>query len=323
MRDVPFFSIIVPIYNAKDTLSQCINSVINQSFQSFELILVDDGSTDGSSEICDQFGLLSDRIKTIHGSNQGALRSRIKGMQVANGKYITGLDSDDYYADGYLNTLYNHLKEEKYDVAAWSYTQFGACDDIAKLKKDLIGEHDGLDFLRWVLESTIHSFVVKAFKRKLLESIDWSGTPDVRLSNDYCNTIPFIVNSKKTLIIDYYGYMYRIHSDSTSHMVTYSKIIDLCKVSEYGLELLRGSGLDDKKTKMCEHVGFMKVFFWRMIYVLKQGVLDRKQIDNILNQKAYVEAEDVEREDIFDDKTCKSMKFLRERRIEELIYSLK
>ena len=92
----PFFSIITPVYNCRRYIRKCIESVVNQTYQSWELILVDDGSTDSSGEICDSY-CYDSRIKVIHQNNKGELESRINGIAIAEGVYILGLDADDYY----------------------------------------------------------------------------------------------------------------------------------------------------------------------------------------------------------------------------------
>ena len=91
----PFFSIITPVYNCEKYLKECIVSVINQTYESWELILVDDGSTDASGDICDEYSGDS-RIKIIHQDNAGELYSRQSGIAIADGKYVLGVDADDY-----------------------------------------------------------------------------------------------------------------------------------------------------------------------------------------------------------------------------------
>ena len=101
---LPFFSIITPVYNCEKYIRECIESVINQTYAFWEMILIDDGSTDGSGKICDDFSSDS-RIKVIHQENAGAFISRINGITAANGVYEIGLDADDYLDKNCLETL--------------------------------------------------------------------------------------------------------------------------------------------------------------------------------------------------------------------------
>lgn len=90
------FSIIVPVYNVASCLNRCITSLREQTYRDIEIILVDDGSTDSSSELCDEYAKADNRIRVIHKENGGLSDARNKGMELATGKYILFVDSDDY-----------------------------------------------------------------------------------------------------------------------------------------------------------------------------------------------------------------------------------
>ena len=98
----PKFSVIIPVYNSEKYLDECINSVLSQSVTDFELILVNDGSSDGSGRICDSFALRDERVKVIHQPNSGHITARMNGVSAAEGDYILFLDSDDYWLDEML-----------------------------------------------------------------------------------------------------------------------------------------------------------------------------------------------------------------------------
>ena len=94
---MPLFSIIVPVYKAEKYISECVDSVLAQTFEDFELILADDGSPDRCHEICDEYAKKDSRIKVIHKNNGGASSARNSGIDAACGEYIIFLDSDDYW----------------------------------------------------------------------------------------------------------------------------------------------------------------------------------------------------------------------------------
>ena len=94
----PFFSIIIPVYQAENTLVRCVRSVLSQEHQSFEIILVNDGSTDRSGEICDAFVKEDARISVVHQPNSVASAARKAGIQLAQGEYLLFIDSDDALA---------------------------------------------------------------------------------------------------------------------------------------------------------------------------------------------------------------------------------
>ena len=89
-------SIVIPVYQVAATLSRCVESVLAQSFSDYEMILIDDGSTDGSSKICDDYAETDHRVKVIHQQNAGLSAARNAGLRVAKGAYITFIDSDDF-----------------------------------------------------------------------------------------------------------------------------------------------------------------------------------------------------------------------------------
>lgn len=108
-------SVIIPVYNVQEYLEQCILSVINQTFTDWELILIDDGSTDNSPQICDKYANQYDKISVIHKTNEGVSTARNTGILNANGDYIFFMDSDDYISVGMLDTLYENILLSKTD----------------------------------------------------------------------------------------------------------------------------------------------------------------------------------------------------------------
>lgn len=112
----PFFSIIIPVYNVKDYISECVNSVIKQNFFDYEVILIDDGSNDGSELLCDEYSKKHKNIKAIHIKNSGPGKARNVGIENAKGKYIIFLDSDDMLISESLSKLEKIMKKTEKDV---------------------------------------------------------------------------------------------------------------------------------------------------------------------------------------------------------------
>ena len=119
-----YFSIIVPVYNAENYLYECVKSVLSQSFLDFELILVDDGSTDKSGKLCDEFAAEDDRIIVIHKTNGGQSTARNQGVDIAKGKYLVFLDSDDFINDNsFLESLYRS-STSGVDIVVYRYLKY-------------------------------------------------------------------------------------------------------------------------------------------------------------------------------------------------------
>lgn len=110
-------SVIVPIYNAEQYLEKCIDSIINQTYTNFEIILVNDGSTDNSGSICDEYAKKDSRIRVIHKENGGLSSARNVGLDNANGEYVSFVDSDDWIEQDMLETLYNSCEENNAEIS--------------------------------------------------------------------------------------------------------------------------------------------------------------------------------------------------------------
>lgn len=126
---MPYFSIILPIYNVEPYLEDCIQSVLSQTFCDYELILVDDGATDGCPAICDHYGEKYDHIKVIHKANGGLSSARNAGTEMATGTYVWWVDSDDWIAPEALGLLYKATCDSRPDIVKFD---FNRVDDQVK-----------------------------------------------------------------------------------------------------------------------------------------------------------------------------------------------
>lgn len=122
--DAPKISCIIPIYNSEKYLPYCIDSILAQTFTNFELILVDDGSSDGCPEICDEYAKKDDRVRVIHQSNAGVSAARNTGLDVARGEYLCFVDSDDYISQNLFSTYLFELKQKDLDLIICGFKNF-------------------------------------------------------------------------------------------------------------------------------------------------------------------------------------------------------
>lgn len=121
---MPFFSVIVPIYNVEPYLRECVDSILGQSFKDMECILVDDGSPDGCPAICDAYSAQDNRVRVIHKKNGGLSDARNAGMRIAEGTYFCFIDSDDFWAEPHcLETMYHELERAEWsaDIAVYRF----------------------------------------------------------------------------------------------------------------------------------------------------------------------------------------------------------
>ena len=117
-------SIIIPVYNVQDYLKECVDAIINQSYSNIEVILVNDGSTDNSPAICDEYSKKDSRIKVIHKKNEGPAMARNAALDIASGKYLNFIDSDDLIHKDMISILYNNLINNDADISICNYQSF-------------------------------------------------------------------------------------------------------------------------------------------------------------------------------------------------------
>lgn len=167
------FSIIIPIFNVEEYIEECIQSVINQDFLDYELILIDDGSTDGSASICDQYSLINENIKVIHQSNSGVSAARNRGIQVAEGDYLLFLDGDDFLLDNVLNKINRILNDKDYDIilASMSFYHMESKTFNNPIKDDkfYIGDNITDEIIRrYQIGHMVTNSVTNVYKRSFL-----------------------------------------------------------------------------------------------------------------------------------------------------------
>ncbi len=145
--DKIFFSIIVPVYNVAAFIDRCLDSLCNQNFSDYEIICVDDGSTDNSGNICDLRAQENNKIKVVHQQNLGLSEARNTGIRKASGEYILFVDSDDHVSPNTLNTIYNRIiennKTQPYDLICFGSSR-GVCSE--PLQREIVSLF-GMDYL--------------------------------------------------------------------------------------------------------------------------------------------------------------------------------
>lgn len=137
-------SVIVPVYNVEDYLPKCIESIMKQTYKNLEIILVDDGSKDGSSKICDEFKLKDDRIVVIHKENGGLSEARNSGMKAATGQYIAFIDSDDYIREDMLEILLDRIIRDSSDMAFCNFLYVNEQGEIIPERNEYYPVVDGV-----------------------------------------------------------------------------------------------------------------------------------------------------------------------------------
>lgn len=171
MENQALISVIIPVYNVEEYLRECVESVLKQTYQNFEIILVDDGSTDSSGNICDEYASNDERISVVHQKNGGLSVARNTGLAETNGKYIYFLDSDDYIAETSFEKLLEIAEKDNSDIVFFDAVSFADTDDFtvkqSYMRKNHYETGSGYDaFCRMTLNSEYHSAVPLLFIKK-------------------------------------------------------------------------------------------------------------------------------------------------------------
>lgn len=215
MENTPLISIITPVYNVEAFLPQCLDSILNQTFQNWELILINDGSTDRSGVICDEYACKDDRIKVVHKANTGQADSRNLGLSMANASFIGFVDSDDWIEKDMYEQLYKLITESQADISICSYfldyvdKSVAAYDD-----KDLeiYSREEALDLI--LMDQKFKSYPWdKLFRKEMLTDL----FPTSFYYEDYATVFKWIANAEKVVFYRAPEYHYRQRKGSTSN----------------------------------------------------------------------------------------------------------
>lgn len=224
MNKNPLISILIPVFNIERYIGVCLESIIRQTYKNLEIIVVDDGSTDRSGEICDLYAQKDSRIKVIHKENGGLVTARKAAMKVANGDYIGYVDGDDWIGEGFFSSLVSEIIHNDTDavIVGFSRDLFNTSTQITSVIPSGVYEKDNLDCFYSNMISTgdffRHGITTylwnKLFKKSVIEK--WQLTVDERISigEDAAVVYPALLSCKKISVIDVCSYHYRQREDS-------------------------------------------------------------------------------------------------------------
>ncbi len=224
----PLLSIITPVYNVETYLDRCVYSVLSQSYRNIELILIDDGSTDGSSLLCDKWKEKDGRVFVVHKENGGVSSARNAGLEIAQGDYITFVDPDDFIApETYSANMDYLLSHDDIDIIQYPYCNYvdGEVRDYHKPSAQIF--RDGRTIFASWWSGTPLEYVIwnKIYKRYI-----WNGVRFAigRTSEDTCLVADFVKRAKTVCISECGLYYYqRSRKDSYTYVYDFNKHIDL------------------------------------------------------------------------------------------------
>lgn len=238
------FSILVPVYNVEKYLVECVESVLQQTYQNFELILVDDGSTDSSGTICDEYAQKDSRIKVFHKPNGGLFHTRRYSEQFATGDYVVFLDSDDYIRKDTLEVLLKYITEYGSDCIIYGFSRVTDGGKVTHTVSDKLMAN--ITDKRWMYvrilsDSSCNAVWRKAVKRELVRTEDLSKYYSISMGEDLIQTMEILQNAKNFSFIPEVLYFYRTNPQSITQTFKADKID--CKHNEVAYMFLEKTNL--------------------------------------------------------------------------------
>ena len=253
----PFFSIIIPVFNVKDYLEKCVQSVTSQSFDNFEIIIIDDGSSDGSEKICDKLAQNDNRIKIIHKKNEGVAVARNTGIAKAVGEYILFLDSDDTFSPNLLENISNKISKTNADIIVFGYkriTENGKVLRVSYPKEDctlefMMSKIKDLPFLLWA----------KSYKKTLFNALDLNAIRGITFSEDSYLALALQKQAKSTEFISDTGYNYLCRKTSVTQNMSEKNHLDRIKAVKLIDSLYNN---ESEKPPILNEIKFNTKFFY-------------------------------------------------------------
>ena len=209
-------SVIVPVYNVGCYVSECIESILKQTYQNLDIILIDDGSTDNSGKICDSYAKRDKRIRVIHKKNEGVANARNIGIQMAMGEYIGFVDSDDYIEKDMYEYLHEILKSNDADISICNYKKRYTKVDTERVgesyenKITILGKEEGIKEL--IIDKNVKNYLWnKLYKISLFKNLKF---PDGKKMEDYAVMYKLFYGANRIVIGNDCKYVYNQRDNS-------------------------------------------------------------------------------------------------------------
>ncbi len=287
----PVVSIIVPIYNGEKTLTRCVKSISEQKFTEYELLLINDGSTDKSLEICRELEKNNKRIRIIDKENEGVSATRNFGIKEARGRYIQFIDCDDYVTNDYLDCLVQIMEKEQSDLVIAGYTRHKNGKVTKRVPQPMIFENlnaFSVEFFnlynQWFLNTPWNKLYRK---EKIVNKFPLS----MSLGEDLLFNLQYLGCCEKIIVIDHAGYQYCIENENSlaiqyrrdkfeNSMLLHKKVLAFSK------EVL---GLKDEK--QWNDITFLKEIRFSMKHLAQSNTVSKKEKKAQI--RAWIQMEEV------------------------------
>lgn len=273
-------SVIVPVYNAEKYLEKCVKSILNQTYSNFEILLINDGSTDNSDIICDKIKNLDDRIKVFHRENSGVSATRNFGLENSTGNLITFIDSDDFIKEDMLEILYNNLEKFNADISIGKVVDTFDENYIFKEIQESVYNWDNENAMKEILKAKKTSFfpVAKLFRKNLFEKIKFND--NYKLAEDALLITEILLSKKLNVVCsnrEVYAYLH--HKNSATTNIVKDSVFDTIKVHSKIFDMII-----EKFPKL--KIELMERKYWSYFTVFDKIILAKN--DDFLGEKEFL-----------------------------------
>lgn len=214
-RFVDLISVIIPVYNAEPYLERCLNSVMNQDYPNIEIVLVNDGSTDGSLSICENYAMRNpDKFRILNQCNTGASIARKNGIEVSKGEYLMFVDSDDFVAKNYISALYSGIQAYNSKISICSSQRLNPNEvpqEQTEIQRRIITSKELFErFFKY----EFWAFWGGCYHKSVFDNINF---PPGTINEDYYVKCQIFTNEENVVLIDNALYYYEVHVGSLSN----------------------------------------------------------------------------------------------------------
>lgn len=266
-------SVIIPVYNTEKYLRGCLESVVGQTYRDIEVILVDDGSTDSSGAICDEYASADPRVKVLHKQNEGVVAAREDGIHIATGEWLAFVDSDDWISPEMYAKMLAAAKEDT-DMVMCNVTYHRR--EVQEEPVNVTERAKGGDLLAKTLDGTLQGWLVcKIYRREFWERCRVSIPHDVKMMEDTLAMVQLYAHSPKVQTVDDYLYYYNLTNENSATNIDRPLLyMRAVKSLQYIEQYLREQGLYEKYAD-----GFSRMVLQYLIPLLPfKGVKGVKQV---------------------------------------------
>ncbi|MCH5248435.1 MAG: glycosyltransferase family 2 protein [Lachnospiraceae bacterium] len=281
-------SIIVPVYNSSEYLEQCVDSILLQTYENLELLLIDDESKDQSGEICDRYASEDDRVRVIHQKNAGCTAASLTGLREASGDYYMFIDSDDYVEQDMLTEMSRHLIGQKGEVVCCNHILEKQKQTLPTASSAAPGIYEGAKLKREIKDKLLGneqrivpiSRCMKLYEKSVFEGNTKYCDTKIRMGEDFNLVFPVLLDCSRMVVMDKaYFYHYRYVETSMAHCYDKDMMDSVNRLENFLRRVI-----DDKKVENGELL-IRKEYCCMLLLVMKNELRnpDRNYMENIQN----------------------------------------